>query len=226
MIDLAVCTSVWGDYSKYLGAWADSLINQDVQPALAVILDAGVASKAKVFDAQKWLEDNGIPCLVRYKKFTSVGAARNAAVSPAQAEWIIHLDADDELLPTAIADIEKVAEDHDVVSVGAIREGKLQCFPDITAEKILNGEHGMFSCGAFRKSFWCRRKWHTHNDWVDSTFWVGLAHLGARFTGIDRPGFIYNQHTDSISHRLTRAERKAAMRQWVNACKLWTLTTP
>lgn len=224
MIDLAVVTSCWGDYGKYLGAWADSIIAQDVKPARTVIVDAGVTSKASILDAQKRLEDNGIPCLVRVKRFTSVGAARNAAVSAARAEWIIHLDADDELLPWAIADVEKVAEGYDVVSLGAMRNGEAQCFPGITAEKILAREHGMFSCGAFRKAFWCKRKWHTHNAWVDSTFWVGLAHIGARFTGIDRVGFVYNQHADSVSHRLTPTERKAAMRQWVNACNLWTLT--
>jgi len=224
MIDLSVCTSVWGDYSKYLAAWSDSIVAQTVQPSRVVIFDAGVSCKAAVIETQKFLQDNEIPCLVREKRYTSMGAARNSAVAAAKTEWIIHLDADDELLPWAIEDVQALADEHDVVSIGAMRNGVAQCFPDITAAKILEREHGMFSCGAFRRSFWNQRRWHTHNSWIDSTFWVGLAHNGARFTGTERPGFIYNQHMDSISSQLTPIERKAAMRQWLRACKEWTLT--
>lgn len=51
------------------------------------------------------------------------------------------------------------------------------------------------------------------NDWVDSTFWVGLAHLGARFAGPDRLQFLYQDHPDSTSHRLTHIDRLLAARQ-------------
>ena len=222
-IDIAIVTSVWGDYGQYLPAWAESLVAQQHPPTNTVINDAGVTDKAALAQAVKTLQDNNIPNTVVRKRFWSVGKARNQAVEAADNEWIIHLDADDVLLPHAISDVAEIADRADVVSLGAIRNGAAQVFPGITAEQILNRKHGMFSCGAFRKSFWQRRPWHTKNVAVDSVFWVGLAHLGARFASTGRVGFIYVQHEDSISRSLTPEQKKHAVRQWLKACDRWTL---
>lgn len=135
----------------------------------------------------------------------------------------MHLDADDMLLPHAIADITTVAPNADVVSLGAIRDGKPHVYPNITAAKILARQHGMFSCGAFRKEFWAKRPWHTENSYCDSTFWVGMAHLGARFRSTGRVGFYYRQHADSVSHSLTPKERAFAIQQWKKSCERWYL---
>ena len=81
------------------------------------------------------------------------------------------------------------------------------------------------SCAAFRRELWERRPWHTHNDWVDSTFWVGLAHLGARFAGSDRPQFLYQDHPDSTSHRLTHIDRLLAARSPGRMCPVDTDVT-
>ncbi len=222
-IDIAIVTSVWGDYGQYLPAWAESLAAQQHPPTNTVINDAGVTDKAALAQAVKTLQDNNIPNTVVRKRFWSVGKARNQAVEAADNEWIIHLDADDVLLPHAISDVAEIADRADVVSLGAIRNGAAQVFPGITAEQILNRKHGMFSCGAFRKSFWQRRPWHTKNVAVDSVFWVGLAHLGARFASTGRVGFVYVQHEDSISRSLTPEQKKHAVRQWLKACDRWTL---
>jgi len=222
-IDLAVVTSVWGDYGKYLPAWAECLAAQQLRPTETAINDAGVTDKAALAQAVKTLQDNNIPITVVRKRFWSIGKARNQAVQATNTEWVIHLDADDVLLPHAISDVAEIADQADVVSLGAIRNGVAQVFPGITAEQILNRKHGMFSCGAFRRTFWERRPWHTKNVAVDSVFWVGLAHLGARFASTGRVGFIYVQHDDSVSHSLTPQQRKHAVRQWVNACDRWTL---
>lgn len=226
-IDLAVVTSVWGDYGKYLPAWAESIAAQTVLPKVAAIIDFGVTDTDPLNEAQKILlrvcDTSDMRVYFGGAPFTGLGAAKNYAVSVLSNEWIIHLDADDELLPHAIYDVEQVHEGYDVVSLGAVQEGRARVYPYITRERILAREHGMFSCGAFRREFWERRPWHTRNDWVDSTFWVGLAHLGARFTSTGRVGFVYNQHEGSISHGLTSVERQEALRQWKRACTKWTL---
>ena len=223
MMDIAVVTSCWGSYDEYLPEWAQSVAEQDMLPAQAVILDAGVKCRQNLQQAMKVLDAAGIPAVTRRIKYRSLGGARNAAVGAASTEWAMHLDADDLLVPHALADVAEVCEDVDVVSLGAIRNGEPVIFPGITAEQILARKHGMFSCGAFRRSFWEQRPWHTRNDWVDSTFWVGLAHLGARFGSTGRVGFVYRQHADSVSHSLTPFQRRAAMKQWLAACNKWTL---
>lgn len=221
-MDIAVVTSVWGEYGKYLPAWAQSITAQQLHPAQTVIVDAGCTSPG-LDEAVDILTTAGIPVTVDHITYTSLGAARNHAVSLADTEWCMHLDADDTLLPRAIKDIAWVHKDADVVSIGAIHQGQARVFPGITAEKILARKHGVFSCGAFRKTFWQKRPWHTHNDWVDSTFWVGLAHLGARFVSTGRVGFNYVVHDDSVSHALTPEERRQAKQQWLRACEEWTL---
>lgn len=223
-IDLAVVTSAWGDYAKYLPRWAESVIAQTIYPTETVIVDAGVRDRAPLEDARNRLEDSGIPVTIHQISFETIGGARNAATEQTSAEWIIHLDADDQLMPWALEDVASLAANADVISLGAMRDGQVYCYPEVTAEKLLARQHGVFSCGAFRRSFWARRPWHTHNDWSDSTFWVGLAHLGARFKGTTRVGFLYVQHSDSVSHRITADERAMARAQWRRACTDWTLT--
>lgn len=222
-MNLAVVTSCWGDYGHYLPDWAESIAAQTRPPAEAVILDAGVRQPAHLDHAEAILLAAGIPVTRQKIQYDTLGGARNAATAAASTEWAIHLDADDTLIDHAIADVAEIHHDHDVISLGAIRNGQPVTFPDITGAKILARKHGMFSCGAFRRDFWARRPWHTHNDWVDSTFWVGLAHLGARFGSTGRVGFVYRQHPDSVSHSLTQWQRQAAIKQWKAACEQWTL---
>lgn len=222
-LDIAVVTSAWGTYGRYLPEWARSVADQSLKPTQAVIIDAGIKHPKPLWEATAILQDAGIPGSTHHIPYTTMGAARNAAVAHTNTEWCMHLDADDTLLPHAISDVANVAAIADVVSIGAIRNGKPVVFPTITAAKILAGKHGMFSCGAFRRRFWEQHPWHTHNDWIDSTFWVGLAHLGARFVSTRTVGFNYRQHRDSISHTLTAEDRAAATAQWKNACREWTL---
>ena len=222
-MNIAIVTSVWGDYGRYLPDWAHSVAAQTQPPTETVILDAGVTQPDYIHCAETILQSVGIPVIREHIRYDTLGGARNAATAAATTDWAIHLDADDTLTDHAIADVAEIHHDYDVISLGAIRNGQPIVFPDITADKILHRKHGMFSCGAFRRTFWARRPWHTHNDWVDSTFWVGLAHLGARFGSTGRVGFTYRQHDDSVSRSLTPRQRRAAIKQWVKACEQWTL---
>lgn len=211
-------------YGKWLPEWAESVAGQDVKPVQVVVMDAGCDDHTPVLDAMAILGKAGIPSKLKRITYTSLGAARNAAVERTNTEWVIHLDADDMLLPHAISDIAQLAPKADVVSLGALHNREPVVFPDISREAILNRTFGTFSCAAFKRRYWKQRPWHTHNDWVDSTFWVGLAHLGATFVGTGRVGFIYRQHPDSITHKLTPEQKQQAVQQWREACEAWTLT--
>lgn len=222
-MDLAACTSVWGSYGQYLPAWAASVAAQTIKPAQAVIADLG-ADADDIGEAWAILTDAGIPTRVVTDVYRGMGAARNLAVQHATTEWVMHLDADDLLLPHALADTAMLAPTADVVALGAVLGDTERCFPDVSREVILARGFGCYSCSPFRRALWEQRPWQTRNDWIDSVFWVGLAHLGARFRGTVRPGFIYRQHADSFSHQLSTAQRSAAVRQWLEACRQWSLT--
>lgn len=223
-MDLAVVTSAWGDYGRYLPEWAESITAQTIRPAQAVIFDVGCRDTRPVSQAVEILMVSGIDAHAVRGRYRGMGAARNDAVAATAHEWVMHLDADDTLLPHAVADIAGLTHTADVVSLGAIRGGREICFPHVSREMILARGHGVFSCSPFRRSLWQQRPFHTRNDWIDSVFWVGLAHLGARFVGTTRPGFVYRQHQGSFSRRLTRLERRSADQQWRDACRHWSLT--
>lgn len=223
--DLAVVTATWGDYGQYLPEWAGSIAAQSVLPAQAVIVDSGLTEPSIARAAVDVLTAAGIEAtLVGPVPHRGMGAALNLAVAHTATGWVIRLDADDVLLPWAVEDVAELTASADVVAIGARIGDDERLFPNVTTEGILARQMGSYSASAFRRDFWQRRPYIEANDWIDSVFWVGLAHLGARFVPTTRAGFIYRQHPDSFSRRLSSSDRRRARRQWIKACTSWDLT--
>lgn len=220
-LNIGVVTAAWGDYGQFLSDWADSLINQTVKPTMVAIVDAGLTDPDAFLDAANKLHAAGLD--VRFGNIITrgMGVAMNRAVELTPTEWIIRLDADDILLPHAIADVAELAEDTDVVSIGALRDGREVLFPDTSTEWILSGRQGAMSPSAFRRKFWEHAPFLTANDWIESAFWVGLAHHGARFTPTTRAGFVYRRHEGSHSATISQYDKTAARRQHIDLCRNW-----
>lgn len=221
MMDITFATTVWGDYGKYLPEWGESIAAQTVLPRSVVIADAGVDDPSSVQSTLKALREVGIKCRRIRIERASIGDMRNSAMSAVKTEWAMHLDADDVLLPHAIEDALELGSDADVVALGAERDGRTVLFTDTSADKILRGRQGSMSPSPFRTEMWKRRPYLTQNDWIESAFWVGLAHLGARFVGTRRPGFVYRQHDDSHSRQLSREDKRHARLQQLRLCQRW-----
>lgn len=211
-------TSVWGPYGRYLPDWVASITAQTVRPELVTVVDAGADDIGPARDA---LAASGLTWQIIPSRYEGMGAARNTAIAATSTPWVMHLDADDTLLPRALADAAELAARADVVSLGALRDGQEVTFPHVSRQQILRGRLGAFSCSPYRRWLWERRPYRTVNDWVDSALWVGFAHLGARFTGTQRAGFVYRQHDDSYSHSLAAADRRAAYAQLRRLCRRW-----
>lgn len=220
-MNIAVVTSVWGNYAKYLPEWAESIAAQSLLPVEVAIVDAGCEDRSGIGEAASILRTEGLEPKLGTVEYTTIGAARNAATALSATEWVMHLDADDTLTPTCLEDVSQYQDDADVVSFGCIRGEATSIITNASASRVLNGGFCAYSCAAFRRSFWERRPWQTRNDWCDSTFWVGLAHLGARFATTGKIGFIYRQHDDSVSHTLSPEDKQFAIDQWLEACKRW-----
>ena len=211
-MEIGIVTSVWGDYGKYLPDWISSVCAQTLQPAMITIIDAG----ADTGPAEDALVSCPVPHQIVRVPYEGMGAARNAAVSHTPTEWVMHLDADDVLLPHALADVAEV--DADVIALGMRVNGRDVLFPHTSREFVLAGGVGCYSCAPFRRSLWSRRPYITANDWVDSALWVGFAHEGASFAPTHRVGAVYRQHAGSFSRRLTSSDRIAAVRQHESLC--------
>jgi glycosyltransferase involved in cell wall biosynthesis len=217
-LNLGVVTTVWGDYGRWLPAWIASVNGQTVRPELVTIVDAGAHDLGPAREA---LAASGLTCQIVTTRHEGMGAVRNAAIAATPTEWVMHLDADDVLLPHALADAAALAGRADVVSLGALRDGQEVTFPHVSARMILRGRLGAFSPSPYRRHLWERRPYITVNDWIESALWVGFAHLGARFTGTRRAGFVYRQHDGSHSHTITRADKQQASAQLRRLCRRW-----
>jgi hypothetical protein len=215
---LGVVTSVWGAYGRWLPDWVASITAQSVRPELVTIVDAGADDLGPAREA---LAASGIDWQIVTTRHEGMGAIRNAAVAATPTPWVMHLDADDTLLPHALADTTALADQADVVSLGAIRDGQEVTFPHVHARTILRGRLGAFSPSPYRRHLWERRPYITVNDWIESALWVGFAHLGARFAGTRRAGFVYRQHDGSHSHTITPADKQAAYAQLRRLCRRW-----
>jgi glycosyltransferase involved in cell wall biosynthesis len=91
--DISVVIPVWDDYARWLPSALASLRDQDVVLTVIVVDNAsrtglGAAPGATV---------------LRLERRVSVGAARNAGLAAVSTPFVCFLDADDELLPGALA---------------------------------------------------------------------------------------------------------------------------
>ncbi|WP_432159064.1 glycosyltransferase [Streptomyces sp. bgisy153] len=217
-MNLGIVTTVWGDYSRYLPDWVASLTAQSTPPAVVTICDAGADDLSPAREA---LAATVLDWQIVTTAYEGMGHARNTAVAATSTDWVMHLDADDTLLPHAVADAAALADRSDVVSLGALRDGQELVFPHVSRQMILRGALGAFSCSPYRRRLWEQRPYRTVNDWVDSALWAGFAHLGARFTGTRRAGFVYRQHPGSHSHTISRRDKQLAAAQLRRLCRRW-----
>src|SRR6185369_4559096 len=111
-------------------------------------------------------------------------------VSLSETPWVMHLDADDTLLPWAVEEFQQIAPNADVIQSGYRRTGHLMAGPS-RKERIYKGADGLKAldlssiCSGvspFRRSLWEQSPYRTDmlGAW-DTALWIGFARLGARF---------------------------------------------
>jgi hypothetical protein len=209
--NLAVVTSCSG-YGKYLPDWATSIASQTSKPAeVAIVVHGNAHDSEHLPRTRRILEEAGISVAVDVvADRLDFGAARNRAVRMTSAPWCMHLDADDVLLPHALADAAAIAEGADVIGFGYERFGDLAAGPanrtrlygDYDGDAALKAAAPCSGVSPFRREFFDRRPYRLGmlGAW-DTALWIGFAKMGARFRATRRPVFGYRQHADSIFNR-------------------------
>lgn len=219
---IGVVTSAWGTYGQYLPEWVASVAAQEYEPAEVTLLDCGLDDPEPGIEA---LKASGLNFKYVVAPYEGMGRARNLAVAETETDWVMHLDADDLLLPHALLDVCRLGPGNDVVSLGVMRDGREVLFPHVSARTILLGQPGCLSSAAYRKDLWRKRPYITANDYIESALWVGFAHLCAKFVATERAGFVYRQFSDSHSHTLTKVEKQEALDQFWRLCRRWDMPT-
>jgi glycosyltransferase involved in cell wall biosynthesis len=222
MLDLAIVTSCF-NYGRYLDDWARSIVRLRTKPRLVCILDNGSTDQTPLYveAAARLLDRAGLDVRTQRIEKTNFGRARNEAVRMAAGhEWVMHLDADDMVLPHCLCDVAKIAPGADVVGLGYDRTGDLKAGPkfkrklysDHQGKQTLASKAPASGVSPFRLSFWERSPYREDMDggW-DTALWIGFAHLNARFRATKRPCFLYRQHADSIFNTRRINPRKSAL---------------
>lgn len=217
---LTVVTSCF-NYGHYLHDWADSIVRSSLKPAAVCIVNNGSTDGTQeiIRTIATRLGEAGIETLACTIDRVDFGTARNVAVALSQTEWVMHLDADDMLMPHGLADAATLASRADVIALGYERCGHLSAGPrnrtrvyrDSIGEEAVQSIAPASGVSPFRRRFWQQRPYRTdmQGGW-DTALWRGFAHLGARFVATKRPTFWYRQHADSIFNLRRNHDRKAA----------------
>ena len=146
---------------------------------------------------------------VRHETNRGLAASRNTGIHLAQTEWILPLDADDELCPGAVAALLAASDDADVVYGNLVyRNDRTVLRPnrDIKPEHFLSGNQ-LARCSLYRKKFWEhvggydeeRREYYE-----DHLFWAIIAKAGARFKWVDVNVYEYLGPPDGMCARLSK----------------------
>lgn len=228
MRELSIVTSCHR-YGVYLREWAASIVAGQ-HPGFVGILTHGREEDHQAGrEALAILERAGIPAEhVTVAETLDFGEARNRAVALSSSEWVMHLDADDMLMPHAVAEIARLAPEADVVGLGYERCGDLAAGPRFR-RKTYRSHRGAATladptpCSGvspFRRSFWERSPYRTDmvGGW-DTALWIGFGHLDARFVATKEPCFWYRQHADSVFN----IRRKGGWRAHRTGVKLTSL---
>ena len=219
MSTIAVVTSCGNGYGRYLADWARSIVAQERKPDEAVIFTHGSAEdEAAGHEAAALLAGTCLVTLVHHAAPLDFGEARNRAVALTSSEWVCHFDADDELMPHALSDWQRLAPGADVVAFGYARSGDLAAGPknptrlysDLTGTaQILDAAAPCSGVSPFRRSLWERRPYRTDllGAW-DTALWLGFAYLEPRLRirATARPVFWYRQHADSVFNTRRKAQ--------------------
>jgi glycosyltransferase involved in cell wall biosynthesis len=106
------------DRAETIGRAVTSVLRQAAEFELIVVDDGSTDDTARIL--QRFDDER-----IRYQHQTNrgVSAARNAGASAARGEWLVFLDADDELLPDALGHFSHAAARHLLVVAGVTRVG-------------------------------------------------------------------------------------------------------
>jgi glycosyltransferase involved in cell wall biosynthesis len=114
---------------RFISEALESVAAQTVEIEQIVVVDDG-STDATAQDAERWSQTARIQTAVIRQTNSGAGAARRAGLLLTDAEMICFLDADDRLVPNALADLRTALE---AAPVALIASGAMRPFVDIPA---------------------------------------------------------------------------------------------
>lgn len=179
-------------YAEYIGKAIESAMNQTVKPYEIIVVDDGS-------------HDNSIEVIeqypVRLLKMSNggVAAARNAGTSIASGDYLLFLDADDELSPFYIEEtLKEMTGDTQVVYTDMQFIGDqtgVVGMPEPTLENMLGWQCVPSVCALVDvRAFNIVGGFDNGEIFEDWGFWLRMMHKGFTFKKVSKPLFKYRKH--------------------------------
>lgn len=185
-MSIGVITTVH-TYTEFVPRWCESVAALNTTPDEIVIAATDPTAVANVVT---------VPArVVQAGPTFSFGTYLNTAIEQCNTDWIAWIGVDDQYRAHALDNI--TSSDADVVAFGMHIERQHDYLPELRPVDL---ESCWIPCGSpFRRTMWEQLPFQPQlapfEDWA---FWVGLNHLGARFTTTGRIDFQYAQHAQQI----------------------------
>lgn len=196
--------------AKYLDAALQSVLNQTYEYWECIIINDGSPDNTEEV-AMNWVQKDK-RFKYYYKKNEGLAKARNYAISRAFGEFILPLDADNQLKFDFIHDAITVFENNQQIDVVygdaeffGTKKGlwKVDKYDSIL---ILGGNY-IDACAVYRKKLWIEiggydenMPYSGHEDWE---FWVAIGNLDAKFYHLNKITFRYFVSNNSMIKSLT-----------------------
>ncbi len=205
--EATVCVTLY-NYERYILDALHSVHDQRFEPLGLVVLDdhSNDRGPAKV---ERWMQKHasrftGVR-LLRHRRNKGLGYARNSAVANAESEFIMILDADNELYPRCVGRLVSSLRDSDRAFAYSILErfqdgvGLMGCLS--WEPEWLRQENYIDAMALIRKSTWERVGGYTPmpiSGWEDYDFWCKCAESG--LDGLFVPEILarYRMHGSSM----------------------------
>lgn len=198
---------------RYLPACLDSIKSQDFTDWECIVVDDASPDTCGEIAEQYAREDSRFR-VIRNNQNSYLAEARNIGLRASSGEYIVPLDADDEIGPGALGVlVEALEKDRDI----DIAAGRFQLInpdqsrwvstwppKDPTYERQIARMNQMPYSSLYRRWVWdrtggYRRRWKTAED---AEFWTRAMSYGAVPANVtDLPSLVYNNRSDSMSHQ-------------------------
>jgi glycosyltransferase involved in cell wall biosynthesis len=187
------------NHGKYIDEAVDSVLEQTYDNIEIIIVNDGSTDELTNELLSNYTKDKTRVITIHN---SGPSKARNIAISQANGEYILPLDADDVIDPTYIKKSVNILDDNDDIGVvyceaayiGVI-EGKWE-LPPFSERKIL-GNNMVFNCALYRKYLWSivgGYNSNMKNGYEDWDFWLSLVERKVNFFRIPEILFYYRQH--------------------------------
>lgn len=194
------------NYAQFVGKAIESAQNQTVKPYEIIVVD-------------DFSTDNSIQEIIKYDvklvrqdHNSQAAGARNAGAVRATGDYLIFLDADDELDPVFIEEtLKEMKGDIQVVCTDIQFIGRSNYIhryeEEFSKETLKQAQNVPSACALIDRRIF-EQVGGFNQDWYeDYSFWLRVANAGFNFKHIDKPLFRYRKHGPS---RIDKLDEKQA----------------